>query len=61
MFSELMFRLRALFRRDAMEAEMDEELRAHFENQVEKLVAYGLAREEAELRARRKLHLHAYP
>ena len=52
MFSDLLFRLRALFRRDAMEAEMDEELRAHFENHVEKLVASGLSREEALRRAR---------
>jgi putative ABC transport system permease protein len=52
MFSDLRFRLRALFRRDAMEAEMDEELRVHFENHVEKLVASGLSREEALRRAR---------
>ena len=52
MFSDLLFRLRALFRRGAMESEMDEELRSHFENQVEKLVASGLSREEALRRAR---------
>jgi predicted permease len=52
MSSDLLFRLRALFRRDAMEAEMDEELRSHFENQVEKLVTSGLPREEALRRAR---------
>ena len=52
MFSDLLFRLRALFRRGAMEFEMDEELRSHFENQVEKLVASGLSREEALRRAR---------
>jgi putative ABC transport system permease protein len=52
MLSDLMFRLRALFRRGAMEAEMDEELRSHFENQVEKLVASGMPREEAMRRAR---------
>jgi putative ABC transport system permease protein len=52
MLSDLLFRLRALFRRDAMETEMDEELRSHFENQVEKLVASGLPREEATRRAR---------
>jgi putative ABC transport system permease protein len=52
MFSDLLFRLRALFRRGTMEAEMDEELRSHFENQVEKLVASGLSREEAVRRAR---------
>ena len=42
MFSDLLFRLRALFRRDAMEAEMDEELRSHFENQVEKLCRFRI-------------------
>jgi putative ABC transport system permease protein len=52
MLNDLLFRLRALFRRDAMEAEMDEELRSHFENQVEKLVASGLSREEAVRRTR---------
>ena len=52
MLNDLLFRLRALFRRDAMEAEMDEELRSHFENQVEKLVASGLSREKAVRRAR---------
>src|ERR1700675_2982679 len=52
MFSDLWFRLRALFRRGAMEAEMDEELRSHFENQVAKHVASGMTREEAVRRAR---------
>ncbi len=52
MLNDLLFRLRALFRRGAMEAEMDEELRSHFENQVEKLVASGMPREEAVRRAR---------
>src|SRR6476646_11480297 len=52
MFSDLLFRLRALFRRDAVEAEMDEELRSHYEKQVETLVASGLTREEAVRRAR---------
>jgi predicted permease len=52
MLNELLFRLRALFRRDEVEAEMDEELRSHFENQVEKLVASGLPRDEATRRAR---------
>jgi predicted permease len=35
-----------------MEAELDEELRAHFENQVERYVGSGLPREEAARRAR---------
>jgi putative ABC transport system permease protein len=49
---DLLFRLRALFRRGAMEAEMDEELRSHFENQVAKHVASGRTPEEAVRRAR---------
>ena len=52
MLSDLLFRLRALFRRKSMEAELDEELRAHFEHQIEKHVQSGLTREEAARRAR---------
>jgi putative ABC transport system permease protein len=52
MFSDLLFRLRALFQREAMEAEMDEELRSHFDKQVEKYVASGMSRETAVRRAR---------
>jgi putative ABC transport system permease protein len=54
MISDLLFRLRALFRRGAMEAEMDEELRSHFENQVAKHVASGMTRDEATRRARQE-------
>src|SRR5215472_13532884 len=50
--SDLLYRLRALFRRKSVEAEMDEELRAHFEHQVEKYVKSGLPLEEAKRRAR---------
>src|SRR5579862_1754479 len=52
MISDLLFRLRALFRRGAMEAEMDEELLSHFEKQVAKHVASGMTREEAVRHAR---------
>jgi predicted permease len=52
MLSDLLFRLRALLRREAMEAEMDQELRSHFEKNVEKLLAAGLPREEAMRRVR---------
>ena len=52
MFSDLLFRLRALFRRNIVEAELDEELRSHFKHQVEKLVGSGMPREEALRRAR---------
>ncbi|HEY1965460.1 MAG TPA: ABC transporter permease, partial [Acidobacteriaceae bacterium] len=46
------FRLRALFRRSAEERELNEELRFHFEKQVEKYKAAGMMDEEARRRAR---------
>jgi putative ABC transport system permease protein len=52
MFSDLMVRLRALLRRNAIETELDDELRAHFERQVHKNIAAGLPPEEARRRAR---------
>jgi hypothetical protein len=52
MFQDILFRMRALVRRRAMEAELDEELRAHLEHQVEKHIRLGLSPEEAERRAR---------
>jgi hypothetical protein len=52
MISDLLFRMRALFRRSAMEAELDEELQAHLEHQVEKHIRRGLSPEEARRRAR---------
>ena len=51
MISDLLFRLRALFGRKSMEAELDEELRAHFEHQVQKYVQSGLPLEHAKRRA----------
>ena len=52
MLSDLLYRLRALSRRKSMEAELDEELRAHLERQVEKYIQSGQTREEAARRAR---------
>ena len=52
MLNDLLFRLRSLFRREQVEGEMNEELRFHFERQVEKFAASGMAREEAQRRAR---------
>jgi hypothetical protein len=52
MLSDLRIRLRALFRRHAVEGELDDELRFHFDQQVEKYVRSGLMREEALRRAR---------
>jgi putative ABC transport system permease protein len=52
MLSDLLIRLRALFRHHAVEGELDDELRFHFDQQVEKYVRSGLMREEALRRAR---------
>src|SRR6185312_11972872 len=56
MFSELAsdirYRLRALFRRDALEQELDDELRFHIEHEAEKYAAAGVPRDEAMRRAR---------
>ena len=52
MLNDLFFRLRALFRRNAAETELDDELHFHFERQVQKYESSGLAREEALRRAR---------
>ena len=50
--SDLLFRLRALFRRKSMEIEMDDELHAHLERQVDRYVQSGLPLAEARRRAR---------
>jgi len=47
MLSDLIFRLRSLFRRRAVENELDDELQFHLEQQVEKNVRSGLTREDA--------------
>ncbi len=47
MLSDLIFRLRSLFRRSAVENELDDELRFHLEQQVEKHVRSGLTPEDA--------------
>ncbi|MGC2498901.1 MAG: permease prefix domain 1-containing protein, partial [Acidobacteriaceae bacterium] len=52
MLSDLRFRVRALFRREAVEAELDDELRFHFEKAVEKLERQGVPAEEARRQAR---------
>ncbi|MGB7727349.1 MAG: permease prefix domain 1-containing protein [Candidatus Acidiferrum sp.] len=49
---DLWMRLRALLRRSEVEREMEEELRFHFEAQVEKLVGEGVGMAEALRRAR---------
>jgi macrolide transport system ATP-binding/permease protein len=52
MFSDLLIRLRALLQRKAVESELDDELRFHFEQQVEKFVQSGWSHAEARRRAR---------
>jgi predicted permease len=52
MFNDWMLRLRALVKRTAVEREIDDELRFHFDHQVESYVARGLARADAVRRAR---------
>ena len=52
MLDDLRFRLRTLFRRGAVESDLDEELRFHLERAADRHVARGLPREEAYRRAR---------
>jgi putative ABC transport system permease protein len=52
MLSDIRFRLRALFRRRAVETELEQELRFHFESEVEKYKSQGMTPEEALRRAR---------
>src|SRR5580658_5168460 len=52
MLADIIFRLRSLFRRNRVEAELDDELRFHFEQQVEKYAGSGLTHAEAVRRAR---------
>ena len=52
MLDDLRFRLRTLFRRRAVEDDLDQELRFHLERAADRYVARGLPREEAYRRAR---------
>src|SRR5215510_5283889 len=52
LLNDLHYRLRALFRRRAVEDELDKELRFHVEQSVERYVKAGLSHEEALRRAR---------
>lgn len=52
MLSDLFIRFRALFCRSSLEGELDDELRFHLENQVEKYIRLGLSRGEATRRTR---------
>jgi hypothetical protein len=48
----LRFRIATLFQRSRMNAEMEEELRSHIQHRADDLERSGLARAEAERRAR---------
>jgi len=52
MLSDIVIRMRSLLKRERVEAELDDELRFHFDQQVEKYVLSGLTREEAVRHAR---------
>src|SRR3984957_4576652 len=52
MFSDLVFRVRSLFQAKTVEADLDDELRFHFEQQREKYLKSGLTPPEALRRVR---------
>jgi predicted permease len=52
MLKDWTLRLRSLFKRSAVDRELDDELQFHFEQQVASYTAQGLSREEAVRRAR---------
>lgn len=52
MISDLLYRLRALFRRQSMESDLDHELRFHLERETEKLVRSGMSPTDAARQAR---------
>ena len=52
MWSDLVFRIRAIFRRKAVETELDEEIRFHIEQQIEAYKRTGLTHEAAVRRSR---------
>ncbi len=52
MLSDLIYRLRAIFRRTRMEADLDEEIRLHVEREAEASIERGVPPDEARRRAR---------
>ena len=52
MLNDLLYRLRALFRSAAVESDLNEELRFHFDSEVDKYMRQGATREEALRHAR---------
>ena len=55
MLSDMLYRLRTLFRRRAMDGELDEELRDHLDREAEKYRQMGASDEDAMRRARMAL------
>jgi predicted permease len=55
LFHVLPMRMRSLFRRDRVEAELDEEMRYHVDRQIEENIAKGLTPEEARYAALRAM------
>src|SRR5262249_45844441 len=51
MFGSLLRNVRALFRREKMEREMDAELRFHLEREIEENIRKGMSKEDAEREA----------
>ena len=58
MLNDLRLRLRSLFRRAAVEDDLNDELRFHFDQHVEKLIGSGVSLPEARRRARLSLGTH---
>ena len=52
MFTDFRYRLRAIFRRESLDADLEEELREHLDRETEKYVRSGVPMEEARRRAR---------
>src|SRR5258708_1321975 len=52
MLTDLLHRVRAIFRRDRLDADLEEEWRSHIEHETEKYLRSGIPEEEAKRRAR---------
>jgi len=52
MLNDLFLRVRSIFQRNAVESELDAELRFHLEQEIQKLVAGGMPEAEARRQAR---------
>src|SRR4029453_10502340 len=52
MLTDLLYRLRAMFRRDRLDMELEDELRCHLDRETEKYLHAGVPEEEAKRRAR---------